>query len=250
MSIKVSIALIAAIGIVVLAFRIFSSSKPALSEEPPIADHPASASANYEIPAEVVSGSVVPADVPEEYLEKRLIPEGCEIDYDADGNEREMLRCEPLQHTFHEYWSYPPASLKDMAYGDAKASEVLGMMLMSVEIPEAREVGLEYLLRAAAISGKSDAIDGTVGTFFSMVSDQNGPRIDNMRHGYILTQVANRLAGRDGNMYQRLLREHHVTDEEIRSLDAAADQTLQNLATLQYDITGERSIGELIGAAD
>ncbi len=238
----------------VLAFRYFTNENvPPVaprSSHATVSDAHVEAGPTSPVVAELSSSaSELPSSV-SNLIEPPEIPDGCEVDYDENGNERDMLKCEPLVHEFHDYWSYPPASLRDMAHGDAKAAEILGMRLMSVKIPEATQLGLEYILRAAALSGESGAIDGAIGTFFSLVADESGPRIDNIKRGYVLISVANTLGGRDMNWYERLLHENHVTSEEISMLDAAAEQTLRELAALQYDVTGEQSIGKLIGATD
>lgn len=172
---------------------------------------------------------------------------------DEDGNSSTAHECISDQEPeLHRYTALEIDELRDLAYADAEAAEILAIKL--IESGE-EEAGLEYVYRSIALeSGQSfSAIKRAHNTFYSTVVGAEAPdwepkpNFHAMQQAYVFAAVREALTGVNETASPRMnLEEHGFTD--FQSLDAKARKALETMAQVEIDVVGANTIREKIDA--
>jgi len=147
----------------------------------------------------------------------------------------------------HPYESYDSETLALLAYSDAKAAEVLGMRFRRQD--EARS--LEYILRAAALSGRPEALQVFRNASPYPVAIDGRPLARALREQYVLSVVADKLGAGPADVVlweQRIRTELPNPDQEIRRLRRQAAELLRRMQEVQREVIGAPTIGGLDNA--
>lgn len=142
------------------------------------------------------------------------------------------------------YERYDNDTLAILAYGDAEAAEVLGLRLRRQD-----EAGsLKYMLRAAALSGRPDALRAYVNSGTHPVEIDGRPVARTLRERYVLSLVENRVSADSAEIAlweARIRAELPDPDLEIERLRREAETLLQRMRDVQREVTGSARIGGL-----
>jgi len=196
-------------------------------------------------------------DEPSEFISDSEIPwyERCNAqtfyyDDDGDGILEPSLECVPedLKAERHPYTTYSDDVLIDLAYGDAKAAEILGTRLIQRHSgEELTGVGVNYALRAAALSGDVNLISTAASYAYSNYADADGPKVDNIIHSYALQEVAGRL-GKESyeDVWGSRFRSLDLSAEHKERIEKRIINTMEGVAEIQTSVTGETDFAEVL----
>jgi hypothetical protein len=168
------------------------------------------------------------------------------------GNSRKIFSCIPNSPPETDpYTTYDSEVLAGMAYGDAHAAEVLGVRLLRSPDPEVEYIGLEYLLRAVALSNDTRGIALAMNNRYNSLQSNGTMNLDNIKRLVTLSHVSNTVSPgtMSGPAYQKILRDFGVSDEEIRTLIRNGDEILEHMARVQSEVTGNTHIREALNDA-
>ena len=158
----------------------------------------------------------------------------------------ECVTNEPKER--HPYESYSTEVLESLAYGDAKAAEVLGVRLIqqSSDSGPGRHKGVEWIVRAAALSGDGALLNRAAANAYSIVELRGEIQTDNIKRDYVLREVAKKLTGKE-NAWKDRWESLEISDEERQEAEQKIQETLKQMAEVQYSVTGSTDIEELLG---
>ena len=142
------------------------------------------------------------------------------------------------------YDRYDNDSLAILAYGDAEAAEVLGLRLRRQDEAES----LKYMLRAAALSGRPDALQAYVNSGTNPVEVDGHPVARTLRERYVLSLVENAVSANPAELAQweaRIRAELPDPDREIEHLRREAETLMRRMRDVQREVTGSARIGGL-----
>lgn len=150
----------------------------------------------------------------------------------------------------HPYLAEDNDTLREWAYNDSVASEILGSKLLA---EGSKEEGLEYIYRAVALEGAQNfnAFARAHIAFFSGIDYAEPPdyelkpRMDEMSQVYIFGRVRALLSDRDTTLAVRRDMEHYAF-EDFASLDAEAARVVAEMARIEREVVGSNSIGERV----
>lgn len=173
--------------------------------------------------------------------------------FDPDtGNLRRLYACTPNSLPEPDpYTAYDSQVLAGMAYGDARAAEVLGVRLLTSENPTTQSAGLNYLLRSAALANHTRPIALAVNNRYNDFASNGTLHLDNIKRLVTLSHISNVITpnSMSGAVYQNILRESGVSEEEIARLITAGNQALERMADIQTQVTGNTQLREALDDA-
>ncbi len=167
------------------------------------------------------------------------------------GEIEQAWTCAPATGDPHPYENWSEAVLAGLAYGDAKAAEVLGLRHIRSADPSREALGLMLLYRSVALSGETAALHRAISTRYAVVSNGTEPDVHNLRQLLIFSIVTARLgdATISQSTIESRLAKARVTAPQIREIRSTADQILEQMADIQRAVTGNTSIGEVLSNA-
>lgn len=141
----------------------------------------------------------------------------------------------PLAH-------YDNEALATMAYSDADAAAELGHRLIASDTPRAYEM----LVRASALDGGNTLhLTWLAEQAFGAIAINGEPQLDNLSRQYELAAVAVQL-GDSPYKFEYLkseLARFGVGADQLRELDARANELLQSMRDIQQTVHGEITLG-------
>ena len=169
----------------------------------------------------------------------------------ATGEIEPAWTCEPHVEEPHPYESWGEAVLAGLAYGDAKAAEVLGLRHVQSADPSREALGLMLLYRSVALSGDTGPLHRAVSARYAVVSEGSEPDTHNLRQLLIFSVVTAKLGDATINQsgIESRLAMADVTGEEIMEIRSTADQILRQMADIEREVTGNTSIAEALSNA-
>lgn len=144
----------------------------------------------------------------------------------------------------HPYDRYDSDTLAILAYGDAEAAEVLGLRLRRQDEVES----LKYMLRAAALSGRADALRAYVNSGTQPLEIDGRPVTRTLRERYVLSLVANAVSADPAELalWEAQIRaELPDPHREIERLRREAETLLRRMRDVQREVTGSATLGGL-----
>jgi len=171
------------------------------------------------------------------------------LDNPETGESDTAWDCSPLPPAPHPYESYSDAVLEGLAYGDAKAAEVLGLRHLRSEDPQREALGLMMIYRSAALSGKAEVFRSAISARYASISRNGVPDIHNLKQLYIFSLIGSAMGERwlQPQAIRMELSRADVPAADIGRLEAVSATLLREMARVQSEITGNRSIEEAIG---
>ena len=169
---------------------------------------------------------------------------------DESGNPSWAYRCEPDNPPeVHRYANEDIETLREWAYNDSEAAEILGIKL--IEAGEEEE-GLAFIYRAVALeSGRSfNAMSRAHNSFYGGIDYAEPPdyvlkpHMDQMSQSYVFDRVRSILTGRDLTVYIRRNMTRYGFEDFAR-LDAEAAQVVAEMARIEREVVGANTIGDL-----
>jgi|GEM_PF-5817513 len=171
------------------------------------------------------------------------------FDDDDDGIFEAYKECIPVVPIVrHPYTSYSDEVLANLAYGDAKAAEILGMRLIQRHgNQELTDLGVNYVLRAAALSGDVQLIRRAAGAAYSHIGDANGPIPNSIIHNYVLREAAGRLGNKSyPSEWDSTIQSLNVSTENLEFIEDRVIETMERVAAIQTNVTGETDFAEIL----
>jgi len=174
------------------------------------------------------------------------------FDDDDDGIFEAYKECIPVVPIArHPYTTYSDEVLVDMAYGDAKAAEILGERWMAQASgenqPELMLKGVNYALRAAALSGDAHLIRRAAFAAYSQIGDANGPIPNNIIHNYVLREAAGRLGNESySSAWNPRMQSLNLSPENKKFIEERVIETMERVAAIQTNVTGETGFAEVL----
>lgn len=167
-----------------------------------------------------------------------------EFRYEATtmGTSRKVMICHPSKKGAHPYKEYSSETLATLAYGDAKAAEVLGMRLRDTE----PDTALNLILRAVALSNDPSAIVAFSNSYHVPTGLNGEPVIEGIRMRYLLNVVAETLGSdRSTRAFwaSRIRSVEGEADRQIAALDAEAEKLLDEISRIQLQVLGQNLTG-------
>lgn len=164
---------------------------------------------------------------------------------------RDVYTCPSRAPEAHPYESWSDDTLANLAYGDPKAAEILGLRHVISDDPGEEAMGLALLYRSAALSGDPDVFHKAIGRRYAYLSVNGEPQLHNLRQLLIFSLIGHRLQGKafDPTPIENRLREAEVPGQDITQLHAVAGRILRSMGDLQREITGNTTIEEAIADA-
>lgn len=212
--------------------------------------------ATPEVPATTAGPeAVTPAQETELVMGFRVLKNrNCDVEvhYIPDpesGEMHEAMACIPRNPKApHPYQSWSEEVLAGLAYGDAKAAEILGLRHIHSADPAQEQLGLSLLYRAVALSGDPSAFRQAVGIRYAHVSINGEAQIKNLKQLMVFNVMGEALGDErfDSSIVEQELRSADTPDEEILRLRTASRDLLSDMADLQTEITGSTSIREAL----
>ena len=199
--------------------------------------------------------SAIPAQDTEQILGYSVLKDrNCDVEvhYITDqetGEVHEAMSCVPRDPAApHPYESWSDETLAGLAYGDAKAAEVLGLRHIRSEDPAQETLGLSLLYRSVALSGEPSAFRRAIGIRYAHVSINGEPQIRNLKQLLVFNVMGDALGHAQFNpdVVENELRSLNVSDAEIQRLRTGSRDLLQQMGDLQAEITGSQSIREAL----
>lgn len=178
----------------------------------------------------------------------------CEVEVhyipDAETGElHETMSCTPTdEQEEHPYASWSEETLAELAYGDAKAAEILGLRHIRSNDPEQETLGLSLIYRSVALSGDPSVFRSAIGTRYATVSVNGKPQIKNLKQLLVFNVMGEMLGDPRFNslIVERQLKSADISEQEIARLRIGSRGLLKEMADLQSEITGSVSIGEAL----
>ena len=149
----------------------------------------------------------------------------------------------PSKEVKHPYRAYPTASLEALAYGDAKAAEILGKRLAET----APNASLEWMLRASALNkGDYEPILYLVNTTYAVEYVNGEFQSEIVGRKYVLAGVISRLGGPHSPLLSTrdLLLEHGFKISDLEGFDQVAKAITNKIAAITLEVTGEEILQE------
>jgi len=158
--------------------------------------------------------------------------------YEEDGTVTQGYYCADVRPQ-HPYESYATATLETMAYGDAKAAEILGIRF-SESNPDK---SFEWMLRASALTkGDYHPILWMVNHNYSEMLDDSPDHYKVLIKRYVLTNVIEQLGGPSSPLEDtaNFLASRGMPPESLVKLDGVADHVTKKISDIAYEVTGEK----------
>lgn len=149
----------------------------------------------------------------------------------------------PSKEVKHPYTAYPTASLEALAYGDAKAAEILGKRFAET----APIASLEWMLRASALNkGDYEPILYLVNSTYAAVDINGDFPAETVANKYVLAGVISRLGGPQFPLQstRKLLLENGFEISELTEFDHVAKILFDKIAAISLEVTGEEILQE------
>ena len=151
----------------------------------------------------------------------------------------------------HRYADISVDDLREMAYNDSEAAEILAIKLLEAGDEEA---GLTYVYRAVALeSGRSfSAMTRAQNMFYAGIDIRNEQgelvaQLADLEQAYIFSRIRDRLnheKTRIAELYRRDLDKWGFT--EYSRLEAKVDEALKNMAATEIEVVGDNRIQGII----
>ncbi len=163
----------------------------------------------------------------------------------------DAIACDPqaTEPRPYETWSEPV--LAGLAYGDPVAAEVLGLRHIQSEDPNQEALGLMLLYRSVALSGDTEALHRAIGNRYATVATNGEPNVHNLKQLLVFAIVATKLGDtsiRPASIEARLA-DAAVPPADVAELKSAAEKILQEMASIESEITGNTTIREALSNA-
>jgi hypothetical protein len=173
------------------------------------------------------------------------IPDTRWIEHPVTGEMVESERCLSNDAADpYEFWD--DATLVGMAYGDARAAEVLGLRHIRSTDPDTEAMGLALLYRSVALSGDPETFRKAIGARYAYLSINGEPQIHNLKQQLMFTLVGQTMGYewfRPGPVIRKL-QDAGVSATDIAAARLVARQILETMADLQTEMTGESGLRE------
>lgn len=159
--------------------------------------------------------------------------------------------CTSVRPDPHPYETWSEGVLAGMAYGDAKAAEVLGLRHITSEDPNREALGLMLLYRSVALSGSTESLHLAASRRYTYAYADGKPQIGNLKQLLLFGIIAQRLGdtGIDPRLVEARLKKESISPEAISRVRASAESILEQMAVIQTEITGKTSISEVLSNA-
>jgi hypothetical protein len=168
------------------------------------------------------------------------------------GDLRDVYACtSPEESGPHPYEDWSDETLANLAYGDAKAAEVLGLRNVVSGDPNQEALGLNLLYRSVALSGDLDTFRKAIGRRYAYVSYNGKPLIHNLKQLLVFNVIGGILGDErfDPAPIEKQLRNLEVPTEELDRIHRATSNILTSMAQLQTEMTGDTTISEALANA-
>ena len=222
-------------------------------------DTPFAYTLNYSTPADIPSASSAIEDsaalvepAPSDFTTHLKENPDCYVDQvviHPDTREPvEAIACGPEfpESTPYETWS--ERVLAGLAYGDPIAAEVLGLRHIQSKDPNREALGLMLLYRSVALSGNTRALQRAISQRYATVATDGVPDIHNLKQLLVFSIVATKLGDPDirSRGIEARLAKAEVPTDEVSRLKSAAERILREMASIQTEVTGNRTIEEAL----
>lgn len=168
------------------------------------------------------------------------------------GDLRDVYTCTPTEESDpHPYEDWSDETLANLAYGDAKAAEVLGLRKVVSEDPDREALGLTLLYRSVALSGDLDTFRKAIGRRYAYVSYNGKPLVHNLEQLLVFNLIGEVLGDNRFNPLpiESRLRDLDVSSQELDRIHRATSDILTSMAQLQTEMTGDTTISEALANA-
>jgi len=249
------------VGVVIAGFLIFfsqSKSPPETAYQIPESDFP---TAELNVPIE--ANAAVVHDEGEQDMEMVLglsvrRDRNCmlhrELITGPDGDSSIAYRCDPNEpKTDHPYAVYSMEYLRELAYRDADASEVLGVKLIKTG---EEDEGLQFIYRSVALNAGNSMspLKRTADTLYSSILSSKAPNykpepaFSSMERAYVFDRIRDKLTGNNqhSSFLRNELESYGYTDFE--KLEKAARDAITLMVEVEQEVVGSNSIKEKIDA--
>lgn len=164
------------------------------------------------------------------------------------GEPADAIACEPQSSEPSPYQHWSEQVLAGLAYGDPVAAEVLGLRHIQSEDPNQEALGLMLLYRSVALSGDTDTLHRAISERYAIVSMDGDPNVHNLKQLLVFAIVATRLGdtGINSHSIEARLAKAEVSTEEVARLKSGAARILQEMAAIETEVTGNRTIEEAL----
>ena len=247
---------IAALGALIVGWQLkHSNPPPAAAENVSLPEIPIAIDGDRAAVPEAVSGQSVAAADPFDFSRQIEASPDCQpgpmVQNPASGDLEQAWVCDRQPAEVHPYETWSEPVLAGMAYGDAKAAEVLGLRHIRSSDPNQEALGLMLLYRSVALSGETAALHRAISARYAVVSEGGEPDVHNLRQLLIFGIVTSQLGDRAINQsaIEHRLAKADVSEEEIRQIRSTADDILNQMAVIEREVTGNRSIEEALSNA-
>ncbi len=154
-------------------------------------------------------------------------------------------RCVPI---------YPPApdpystwdndSLAAAAYNDPGAAQELGLRLLRSDTTEQEAMGVALLIRSVAISGDPEAFRKAISARYSETASNGIPQIRNLKQQLVFSIIGRTLGDNrfEPALVESILLRAQINPSEIDRVRTNTHAILENMASLQTEMTGDTSI--------
>jgi hypothetical protein len=160
----------------------------------------------------------------------------------SDGSLIAAYKCASVTATEHPYNNYSNETLMELAYSDAKASEVLGLRLRETDF----EVALSLTVRAAALAGgDAEPIQYFSDAYPYSTYTNDEPNLETIRVRYVLSAVSNLLGAEDSNVgywENKVRQEFDHPMEAIGDLNTEARRIVAEMRDIENEVKGEVTI--------
>ena len=185
---------------------------------------------------------------------RRRIQDGpdCEIAqivlHPETGEPVEAYACDSVASEPHPYEEWSEQVLAGLAYGDPKAAEVLGLRHVQSEDPNREALGLMLLYRSVALSGDTTPLHRAISQRYAVVAEDGAANVHNLKQLLVFAIVATRLGdgGINSRSIEARLAKAEVEASEVMRLKSAAEQILQEMGSIESEVTGNRTILEAL----
>ena len=164
------------------------------------------------------------------------------------GEPVEAYACDPVESEPHPYEGWSEQVLAGLAYGDPVAAEVLGLRHIQSEDPNREALGLMLLYRSVALSGDTKTLHRAISQRYAVVSADGEPNVHNLKQLLVFAIVATRLGDaqiRFRSIETRLAKAE-VAASEVTRLKSAAEKILEEMASIESEVTGNTTIKEAL----
>ena len=164
------------------------------------------------------------------------------------GEPVEAYACDPVKSDPHPYENWGEQVLAGLAYGDPVAAEVLGLRHIQSEDPNREALGLMLLYRSVALSGDTTTLHRAISQRYAVVSEDGEPIVHNLKQLLVFAIVATRLGDAEikSRSIEARLAKADVDASEVTRLKSAAEHILQEMASIESEVTGNTTILEAL----